>query len=129
MAVGGYADDPTIPDEAELWRRVPPGYIVYDPHAGRRRPSSMAFYDHQSGSPMSVVLAAEARGLEAVLAGHAGYALVAITVGLVRACGQGVARDPLPNEPAHAVVFGRKTAAVRKRLVRGSRWVVPPPDS
>jgi hypothetical protein len=39
----------------------------------------------------------------------------------------GIARDPLPDEPAHALVFGKKTKAVKSRLAKGSSWVVPPP--
>ena len=132
MENGGYRDDPTILDEAELWRRVPSWHFVQDENLGQIRPSKAAFDNHPNGSPMSVVLAhvvAETgRGPDAVLAGHKGFALAAITAGLARECQQGVAREPLPNEPAHAVVFGKKTNGVKKRLARGARWVVPPPD-
>lgn len=80
---------------------------------------------------MSVVLAdavtASGRSSDAVLAGHEGFALAAITAGLARSCEQGVAREPLPDEPAHGLVFGRKTDSVKKKLARGSRWIVPPP--
>ena len=82
---------------------------------------------------MSVVLAdmvtESGRGPTAVLAGHKGFALAAITAGLARQCEQGVAREPLPDEPAHAAVFGKKTDSVKKRLARGSRWIVPPSDT
>ncbi len=127
MAAGGPTDDPSIPDEAELWRRVPPDFYTYDERLGRRRPSSGAFDNHRDGSPMSVVLAAESRGVDAVLAGYAGYGLVAITAGLARACGQGVVRAPLPDEPAHAHVVGAKTSSVKKRLARDARSIVEPP--
>jgi hypothetical protein len=124
-----YRDDPTIPDEAELWRRIPPRHFFYDGNLGCFRPSSAAFEDDRDGSPMSVVLAAESRGPESVLAGHEGYALASFSAGLARECRQGIARDPLPEEPAHAVVFGRKTGSVRSRLAKGSVWVAPPPTS
>jgi hypothetical protein len=122
-----YRDDPSISDTAILWRRIPPDLIVYDADLGRRRPKSQAFTNHRDGSPMSVVIATEAGGLDAVLAGHEGYALAAFAAGLARACGQGIARDPLADNPAHAVVFGPKTTAARRRLAREAEWAVPPP--
>jgi hypothetical protein len=133
MGNGGYSDDPTIHDEAELWRRIPPWHFVKDENVGQVRPSKAAFDNHQNGSPMSVVLAdvvtESGRDPSAVLAGHEGFALAAITAGLARQCEQGVARGPLSDEPAHAVVFGKKTDGVKKRLARGSRWIVPPSAS
>jgi hypothetical protein len=126
MAAPGPDDDPTISDDAELWRRVPPDFYIHDERLGHRRPSSGAFDNHRDGSPMSAVLAAESRGVEAVLAGHEGYGLVAITAGLARACGQGVVRAPLPDEPAHAHVVGPKTNSVKKRLAREARSIVEP---
>lgn len=128
MAEGDYRDDPTIPDEAQLWRRIPPWHFYYDETVGRQRPAKAAFSDDPDGSSMSVVLAAESAGPASVLAGHTGYALAAITAGLARACGQGIARDPRPDEPAHALIFGRKTDSIMRRLARGSTWVVPPPN-
>jgi hypothetical protein len=124
-----YQDDPTIPDDADLWRRIPRWHLVNDESIGQIRPSSAAFEDHPDGSPMSVVLGAESRGAESVLAGYPGFALASIKAGLARECQQGVARDPLPEEPAHAVVFGHKTKSVRKRLAREATWVVAPPSS
>ena len=128
MATTAYNDDPTIPDGAVLWRRVPPWHFFYDENLGRVRPSSAAFDDDTDGEPLSIVLAAESDGPERVLAGHAGYALAAFTAGLARECNQGIARDPLPDEPAHALVFGRKTRSVRNRLAQSATWVVPPPS-
>ncbi len=130
MADARYADDLTIPNEAELWRRISPRHFVNDENLGRVRPSSAAFDNHRNGSPMSVYLAAmlaeTGRSPDTVLAGHGGYALASITAGLVRECQQGVAREPLENEPAHAVVFGRKTRPVMRRLATTARWVIPP---
>jgi hypothetical protein len=132
MADAGYADDITIPNEAELWRRVSPRHFVNDENLGIVRPSSAAFDDHPNGSPMSVYLAEVliqmGRGPDTVLVGHNNFALAAITAGLARECGQGVARDPLPEEPPHALVFGQKTKPVSRKFALGSRWVVLPPQ-
>lgn len=128
----GYRDDPTILDDAALWRRIPPQHFVPDPNLGVVRPSSAAFEDSPDGSPMSVFLAeiVEKTGRKAddTLVGHAGYALSAFTAGLARHCKQGVACDPEPAEPAHAVVFGKKTKSISRTLAKGSEWVIPPPD-
>lgn len=129
-----YCDDPTILDEAALWRRIPPRHFVTDHNLGVVRPSSAAFEDTKkpSPSPMSVLLAATMldtqRGPEEALEGHFGFALAAITAGLARACRQGVARDTKPNEPAHAVVFGKKTKSISRTLAKGSEWVISPAD-
>ncbi len=79
---------------------------------------------------MSVLLAEmvaqTGRGPTDVLVDHEGFALAAITAGLARNCQQGVARDPQPQEPAHAVVVGRKTRAIQSMLAKDSTWIIPP---
>ena len=129
MAYDDYSDDPTIPDDAELWRRIPPWHFVPDENSGQIRPSSATFEDHPDGSPMSVLLATEAGDPQHTLAGHQAFALASITAALARGLGLGVARAPLTDEPAHAVVFGRKNKRVSRRLALGSRWIIPPPHS
>jgi len=59
MPYDHYSDDPTIPDDAERWRRIPPWHFFHDENLRQIRPSSAAFEDHPNGSPMSVLLAAE----------------------------------------------------------------------
>jgi hypothetical protein len=124
-------DDPSITDEAHLWRRVPPRHVIFDANLGRVRPSKAAFDDDEDGSPMSVVLAdlvlGSGRGPQHVLTGHNRFALAAITARLARSKKQGVARDPQPDEPAHGLVFGKKTDSIRRALAKGSEWVVEPP--
>ena len=133
MVNSGYSDDPTITNEAELGRRIPPLHFIPDLNTGRIRPSTAAFKDHQNGSPMSVLLAdvliGSGRGPLDVLANFDYFALASITAGLARACRQGVARRPLPDELAHAEVFGKKTYGARKRFVAESSWIIPPPTS
>lgn len=130
MAGASYADDPTILDRASLWRRIPSWHVVYDQNLQRLRPSSAAFEDHPNGSPMSVILGddvlQEGRTAASLMRPFPGFALAAITAGIARSCQQGVAREPLPDEPAHAVVFGRKTESVKRRLAKSANWVIPP---
>lgn len=131
MPTASYADDPSVRDEAELLRRIPPEHVVPDQNQGGIRISSAAFTDHPNGSPMSVVLAevlaGTGRSSQDVLVGLQGFALAMITAGLARECHQGIAREPLEDEPAHGVVFGRKTRAVMRGLASAARWVIPPP--
>lgn len=72
------------------------------------------------------VLAERGAGASDYLAGHTDFALVSLTAGLARGCNQKVARDPLLDEPAHALVVGKKTRSVRKRFATECRWVVSP---
>lgn len=127
-----YTDDASIGDEAFLWRRVPPWHFVFDENLGRRRPSSAAFENHPNGTPMSILIASlvveSGRQPVSVLSGHDGFALAQFKAGLARSQRQGVAKEPLPDEPAHGVVFGAKTNSVKKALSRGADWVIPPSD-
>jgi len=62
---------------------------------------------------------------ESVLEGHEGLALAVISAGLARQNKQGVVKDPLPDEPAHAHVIGKKKKASRV-MAKASQWVVDP---
>lgn len=133
---GGMAelkDDPSIEDTETLWRNVLPWYVVRDETDGDWRVSSAAFSNDKDGDPMSVTLATRAAEIgwtpERQIDGLSGFSLAGISAGLARSCDQGVARTPRPNEPAHGVVFGQKTRSVRKRLVKGAKWILLcPPD-
>lgn len=130
MADVPLADDKTILDEAPLWRRIHPCWAVRDENEGGWRITSAAFSDSPDRSPLSVLLAdlvlAGGRTQMDVLAGFDGYFLAELSAGAAREAGQGVARTPTSEEPAHASVFGRKTDAVRRRLARASRWLNAP---
>lgn len=121
-----FVNDETIADTDQLLRRVPGNWWVDDENLGRRRPTSAAFDDKE----MSVALESSLRGRGeqpmAVLRGHEGFGLVAITAGLARQLGQAVARDPLPNDPDHAIVYGKKTKSVQKRLSRECLCILDP---
>ena len=130
-----YPDDPNIAGDTNLLRRIPPTQIVYDDNLNQRRPSSQAFRDDQDGDPMSVylssVLAAEDRPASAVLEGHDGFAVAAVTAELARSLSQTVHPDPIPEESSHAVVCGDKDAKSRKvakTFAKAAIWIVNPPE-
>lgn len=133
MASERLVDDATIGNDAELWRRIHPQWVVPDGNTGSVRVSSAAFDNSPDGSPTSVLLAGLVRqtdrGAEDVIAGFDGYFLAALTAGQARDCQQGVARNPLEDEPAHAYVFGQKTKPLKRCLARHATWVIAPSGS
>ena len=123
-----FSDDPAIDDADELWRRIGrrQDQTIFDNNTNRYRPSSGAFDNHKDGSPMSVDLAKIAKIPSVTLKGHEDYNLASITAGLARDCGQKVAHDPKPDNPAHSVVVGKKSKSIRSRFAKEARWVLPP---
>lgn len=130
MAGFSYVDDPSIANDAVLWRRIHPTWKVRDDNSGGWRVTSAAFDDSRDGSPLSVLLAAvvreSGRGPADVLSGFTGYFLASLTAGDARRCGQGIARTPEPDEPAHASVFGRKTKSIKRKLADAAGWIIGP---
>lgn len=129
-----YNDDLSIAGETLLLRRVltkPDLSIVWDANLNRWRPSSAAFDNHPNGSPMSIVLGDTLKQLgrsnESALRGHEmTHSLAAITAQVARDGGQGVAREPTVDEPAHGVVFGNKSKKVRASMAKQAVWIIPP---
>lgn len=121
-----FTDDPSIGNADDLWRRIRQDQTIFDNNIKMYRPSSGAFNDNRDGSPMSVDLAKIAKFPSVTLKGHEDYNLASITAGLARDCGQIVAHDPQPDNPAHSVVAGAKTYSVRSRLAKAANWVLPP---
>ena len=121
-------DDPGIPNESALWRRIPPQWVIPDENLGRSRPSSAAFQNSSTDGHMSVSLADIVKQTERnemdVLAMFPDFSLAGFSAEFARSCKQGVIRDPLPDEPAHAGVTGKKTGSIRKRFAREAEWVV-----
>lgn len=129
MAVLSHTDDQTVLGEAVIWRRVPPWHVIFDPKVGGCRPTKSAFDDSDGTSPMSACLAGQATSLDQLLAGLSEFAVVALSMAVVRSKNLGIVRDPRENEPDHVLIFGKKTDSVRRSLARECRWVIPPPIS
>lgn len=114
-----YADDPNVADDAVLWRRVRPDWVIRDENVGEFRPSSAAFQNSSDGSPMSVliemIVKSTNRTAADILNGYFEYSLCSFTAGLARELGQQVATRPEDlNEPAHGFVVGKRQRASRK---------------
>jgi len=112
-----FEDDPSIPDDMCLLRRVPPNRVVTE----EKRPQSDTFSNSSDGTGTSVDLAIDENQIERTLADFPDFGVVAVTAGQVRALGLGVIRDPLPENANHALITGNKKKT-SKLLVRLCEW-------
>ena len=128
-------DDPTIPDAEDLYRRVVEERIVTEQDTGRKRLSSQAFSDRRNEISVdlsSMISPEECLKLGLRFGSGPFRGVVAITAGQARDLDQVVVRDPIPEDPArslpenpaHALICGKK--ASQRRLAARARWVYPP---
>jgi hypothetical protein len=107
-----------VADDEILHRRVHPTFVKPDGSV-----SSQAFRD----SGMSVDRAKYST-VEETLRGYEDCGLAALLTSFAREVGQEVADDRAPLNLAHALVMGKKTKSIAKRLAQASRWVVSLPQ-
>lgn len=93
-------DDDTIKNDALLWRRLHPTWVIRNDD-GSYRVSSAAFKDGRH--EVSVNLA-ELTTVENSLAGFPEQGLAELQAGIPRLLGHALVRDPLPDNPAHALI-------------------------
>ena len=120
-------DDPTIPDAEDLYRRVVDERIVTEQATGRKRLSSQAFSDRRNEISVdlsSMISPEESLRLGLRCGGGPFRGIVAITAGQARDLDQAVIRDPIPDNPAHSLICGKKSG--QRRLAAQARWVYPP---
>ena len=131
----GRQDDSTIPNAEDLYRRVVEERIVTEQATGRKRLSSQAFSDPRNEISVdlsSMISPEESMRLGLRFGGGPFRGIVAITAGQARELDQVVVRDPLPEDPAlslpenpaHALICGKK--ASQRRLAARASWVYPP---
>ena len=122
-----FKDDPTILGDERLFRRIPPTWVHWDEH-GNPTVSSAAFKDSELSICLESVMARAGRGPADAIRGRApGFGLAAITAAHARSLDQAVARDPLPEEAAHGIVYGpKKRGRVSNKLCDGAHWVEIP---
>jgi hypothetical protein len=56
------------------------------------------------------------------------FAVASLAAGEARSQKQGVVGDPLENNKAHALIVGKQTHGVRRKLAEFARWEIPPSD-
>lgn len=117
-------DDVTIADNERLLHRIRPDDVHID-SSGQIRPPSGAFRYIKNITSVDIAsLTTPERALE----GYPAYSLVEIEAGAVRAVGCRIVRDPQPDNPAHALVYGsapggRLTKSQAKEVANRCRWV------
>ena len=120
------SDDPSIPNGEGLYRWILEEWIVRNQATGLMRFSSAAFEGDEVSVDLSSLSSPEdsfQRGRSVMRSEICGVA--ATTAGQARELGQAVIRDPLPENPAHSLILGRKTHATKKKLAKTARWVFP----
>jgi hypothetical protein len=116
-------DDNSIPHDAWLLRRIPPYQVVQDKNAELLRPSSAAFKDPALSVDCEAILHQHGQDWRFTLRDHPGFSLVRFRAASARERGLSVVLRPLPDNPAHAEVVGKKTQAIASQLSRISEWV------
>lgn len=123
--------DAPLSSDTEVLRRIPPNNVK-NPSG---RPNSWCFKPKKEENGLSVdVLEADNTPDNCILraSGTLGedeeYGIVSLKVGDVRALGLDVMRDPLPDNPHHALIVGKFTDSKSKNLAGlGDRgWIKRP---
>jgi hypothetical protein len=123
--------DPNAPvlDDVALYRRINPTvHLVWDDNLNCRRISTGLFRDPDLSVGLGDVLEAHQRAPETLLDSYPDQYLVAFPVSAVTEVHLTVVRDPVPDEPAHARVPGKKTQRITRALSRACKWIVKPDD-
>ena len=123
-----FDDDGSIPSEAKVLRRIPPGRFVEDRDGPR--PQSDNFSNSPDGTGTSVTILAEGIDPRELLEGHDGFGLVSLSVQDIRDAGLGIVRKPIVGgDQNHAHIQGKKKKKIERQLAGAAEWIVmPEPD-
>jgi hypothetical protein len=119
-----YANDPSIPHDERLFRRIHLTHLV-ESDGGKAEVSSAAFRKIDLSVNLEGVMTSAGRLPDDALRNHPDDLLMSVTAGICRNHGQQVGPDPIPEEPAHGYVFGKKSRTTRRALRDAAKWVVP----
>ena len=119
-----HSDDPNIPDEERLFRRIHLVHVV-NCDGGKSEVSSAAFRDIELSVNLESVMRRDDRGPEDSLKDYPNDLLMSISAGLCRRHEQLVGPDPTIEEPAHGYVFGKKSKSIQRALRDAAQWIAP----
>ena len=125
-------DDPTIPDETPLYRRIAPEWLHPDERLRCVRASSGAVQTERLSVLIGDTLVELGLGAGDIVEDWPTHALLEFAAGDARAAGLPVVRDPrgyAPLEQAHGLVLGKKSTRQKKALLTASVWVIAPPGA
>jgi hypothetical protein len=121
-------DNAPVPADTALYRRINPDapHLVWDRNLNCWRISTGAFRDPNLSVGIGDRLEELRRPPETLLDGYTGQYLVAFPARAATDMSLTVVRDPMPSEPAHGAVLGKKRKTVMKALATACEWVVRP---
>lgn len=117
-------------DQRVFYRRIHSTQFTKDKNTGLWRFSSAAFRDPSLSCDDSQILKQHGLDYNFCLKGFLEFSLAAMPAQLVLDMGQRIVPDPLPNNPAHTLIMGKKSQSIATRLCAISTTVVfnPPKD-
>lgn len=124
MATKYFDDRDSISDDERLLRRVHLSLIV-EGQDGTAKVSTAAFRDQELSVNIESMMLEAGRTPADALKNNPNDLLVSITARVCRENDQLVSPDPVPTEPAHGYVFGKKGKPVQRRLRDSAEWIVP----
>lgn len=102
-------------------RRIRDYETITDSSDGPIRPSSNAFMQDGPDGNVSVYLKSETTA-ESITREYQGTFVAEMEIGIIRAQGLDVERDPNPGDPGHCNITGRKSRGKARSIARNSRW-------
>ena len=110
-----------LEDSQIVMRRVRDYETITDSSDGLPRPSSNAFIQDGPDGDVSVYLKSETTAAH-ITGDYPGTYVAEVEVGIIRAHGLDVERDPIPSDPGHCNITGRKSRGRARSIARNSRW-------
>ena len=114
-------DDPAIPGDELVVRRVAQDGYTFDHNIGRTRPTGNAYLQDGREGQTSVHRLSKTTAAEVHALGQEPY-LAVIQVQELRDEGLGIVFDPKPGEPGHSNITGHKGANLLRRIARKAWW-------
>lgn len=125
MPLDGISDDETISDNEKLWRRIFPNQRYED------RANSGGFIDTRG--PLSLDISSLTT-ISSILSRFPDMFLAEVTVKTVRDAGCKIQKNPQPDNPAHAQIFGNQknggpSESQARKIALKSKIISSPIDS
>ena len=111
---------PPLQNGLVILRRVRNTEITRDSQ-DRPKPISSVFRQGGLDGEVSVYLASETTAAF-ITREYPGTFVAELTIAEIRTQGLDVTRDPIPGDPGHCNITGRKTRAISRTLAALSRW-------
>src|ERR1035438_2141625 len=112
-----YANDPSIPHDERLLRRIHLTHLV-ESDGGKTEVSSAAFRKTDLSVNLESAMASAGRLPDDALRNHADDLVMSVTAGICRDRRQQVGPDSIREEPAHGYVFGKKSRNIDRKSTR-----------